>query len=217
MSVNFHELIEGFHNFKESYLLKEHEFFDRLAHGQSPKTLVIACCDSRAAPAILMGCRPGDLFVVRSIAALVPGADHAGDPDAVLAAVEYGVKHLDVDHIIVMGHSNCGGIHGALFPKKIADEKWISRWVSLAVPVAEEIRREEPLAETELLARRTEGRGAPLARKSPFLRVASRKGGIGNAFAPCALLRHEGEDHEHLECRKGRLRADRARLNCFPY
>ena len=83
MSVNFHELIEGFHNFKESYLLKEHEFFDRLAHGQSPKTLVIACCDSRADPAILMGCRPGDLFVVRSIAALVPGADHAGArPDA---------------------------------------------------------------------------------------------------------------------------------------
>lgn len=156
MSVNFHELIEGFHNFKESYLLKEHEFFDRLAHGQSPKTLVIACCDSRADPAILMGCRPGDLFVVRSIAALVLGAQDAGDPDAVLAAVEYGVKHLDVDHIIVMGHSNCGGIQGALFPHKIADEKWISRWVSLAHPVAEEIRREEPSAEAELLARRTE-------------------------------------------------------------
>ena len=131
MSVNFHELIEGFHNFKESYLLKEHEFFDRLAHGQSPKTLVIACCDSRADPAILMGCRPGDLFVVRSIAALVPGAQDAGDPD-------------------------CGGIQGALFPHKIADEKWISRWVSLAHPVAEEIRREEPSGETELLARRTE-------------------------------------------------------------
>lgn len=156
MSVNFHELIEGFQNFKESYLLKEHEFFDRLAHGQSPKTLVIACCDSRADPAILMGCRPGDLFVVRSIAALVPGAEEASDPDAVLAAVEYGVKHLDVDHIIVMGHSNCGGIHGALFPHKIADEKWISRWVSLASPVAEEIRREEPGAGCELLARRTE-------------------------------------------------------------
>ena len=103
-----------------------------------------------------MGCRPGDLFVVRSIAALVPGAQDAGDPDAVLAAVEYGVKHLDVDHIIVMGHSNCGGIQGALFPHKIADEKWISRWVSLAHPVAEEIRREEPSGETELLARRTE-------------------------------------------------------------
>lgn len=63
MSANFHDLIHGFHSFKESYFMKEREFFDALAHGQSPKTLVIACCDSRADPALLMGCKPGDLFV----------------------------------------------------------------------------------------------------------------------------------------------------------
>ena len=71
MSANFHDLIHGFHSFKESYFMKEREFFDALAHGQSPKTLVIACCDSRADPALLMGCKPGDLFVIRSVAAIV--------------------------------------------------------------------------------------------------------------------------------------------------
>ncbi len=65
----FHELITGFHGFRNEYLLKDKEFFEQLAHGQSPKTLVIACCDSRTDPAIILGCKPGDLFVVRSIAA----------------------------------------------------------------------------------------------------------------------------------------------------
>lgn len=112
---SFHELIAGFHNFQESYLLKEKEFFDQLAHGQEPKSLVIACCDSRVDPAILLGGKPGDLFVVRSIAALIPPVGLSSPRDAVMSALEYGVKHLDVDHLIVMGHSACGGIHAALF------------------------------------------------------------------------------------------------------
>ena len=82
MSANFHDLIHGFHSFKESYFMKEREFFDALAHGQSPKTLVIACCDSRADPALLMGCKPGDLFVIRSVAAIVPSKDEAAHADA---------------------------------------------------------------------------------------------------------------------------------------
>ena len=129
MSTNFHDLIQGFHNFKANTLLQEAEFFDRLAHGQNPKTLVIACCDSRADPAILMGCKPGDLFVVRNVAALVPSEEEAGSPDAVLAAVEYAVKHLDIHHVIVMGHSNCGGIQGLLHKEKIANERHTSGWV----------------------------------------------------------------------------------------
>ena len=89
MSANFHDLIHGFHRFKESYFMKEREFFDALAHGQSPKTLVIACCDSRADPALLMGCKPGDLFVIRSVAAIVPSKDeaaHAAPPPSTNAS-----------------------------------------------------------------------------------------------------------------------------------
>ena len=134
---SFHELIAGFHNFQESYLLKEKEFFDQLAHGQKPKRLVIACCDSRVDPAILLGGKPGDLFVVRSIAALIPPVGLSSPRDAVMSALEYGVKHLDVDHLIVMGHSACGGIHAALFPEKIEKEFFLSRWVQMAHPVVQ--------------------------------------------------------------------------------
>ena len=147
---SFHELIAGFHNFQESYLLKEKEFFDQLAHGQEPKSLVIACCDSRVDPAILLGGKPGDLFVVRSIAALIPPVGLSSPRDAVMSALEYGVKHLDVDHLIVMGHSACGDIHAALFPEKIEKEFFLSRWVQMAHPVSEELRREltaEPTSE----------------------------------------------------------------------
>lgn len=153
---NFHELIQGFHNFKEEYFLREREFFSALVHGQSPKTLVIACCDSRVDPAILMGCRPGDLFVVRSIAAIVPNEEQAGEHDAVVSAAEYGVKHLDIRNIIVMGHSNCGGIHGLLHPSTVAKERYISRWLCLAHPVLEELEHEDPDEPAPIRARRCE-------------------------------------------------------------
>lgn len=156
MPANFHDLIHGFHRFKESYFMKEREFFDALAHGQSPKTLVIACCDSRADPALLMGCKPGDLFVIRSVAAIVPSKDEAAHADAVIAAAEYAVKHLEVKHIIVMGHSGCGGIHGLMFPEKIAGEPYISRWVSLANPVLAELKAENPMEDAVLRTRRCE-------------------------------------------------------------
>ena len=139
---NFHDLVGGFHHFRANYFLKEKEFFESLAHSQSPKTLVIACCDSRTDPAIVLGCKPGDLCVVRSVAAIVPPPEKAGEYDAVMAAVEYGVKHLDVDHIVVMGHSNCGGIAGLFNPQAVRKERFTSKWISLACPAVERINEE---------------------------------------------------------------------------
>ena len=139
---NFHDVVGGFHHFRANYFLKEKEFFESLAHSQSPKTLVIACCDSRTDPAIVLGCKPGDLFVVRSVAAIVPPPEKAGEYDAVMAAVEYGVKHLDVDHIVVMGHSNCGGIAGLFNPQAVRKERFTSKWISLACPAVERINEE---------------------------------------------------------------------------
>ena len=141
---NFHDLVGGFHHFRANYFLKEKEFFEALAHSQSPKTMVIACCDSRTDPAIVLGCKPGDLFVVRSVAAIVPPAEKAGEYDAVMAAVEYGVKHLNVENIVVMGHSNCGGIAGLFNPHALKDERYMNRWVSLACPAVHEIEEENP-------------------------------------------------------------------------
>lgn len=136
---NLHNLLAGFHNFRREMLAKDAEFFAALAKSQNPHTLVIACCDSRVDPGIILGCRPGELFVVRNVAAIVPRAAPVGHPDAVMAAVEYGVKHLEVRHLVVMGHSNCGGIHGLLHPEAVAHEDYIADWVKQASPAVENL------------------------------------------------------------------------------
>lgn len=127
---NFHKLIEGFHNFKQTYFLKKDSI---LNHWKRPRIqmLVAACCDSRVDPAILLHCKPGDLFVIRNVAALVPAVTQASNPCSVMSAIEYGVKHLNVEHIVVMGHSHCGGIHGLMTPESIAGETYIQDWVSM--------------------------------------------------------------------------------------
>ena len=96
---NFHDLVGGFHHFRANYFLKEKEFFEALAHSQSPKTMVIACCDSRTDPAIVLGCKPGDLFVVRSVAAIVPPAEKAGlkADDEILEINGESTKGITVD------------------------------------------------------------------------------------------------------------------------
>ncbi len=149
---NLHQLLAGFHNFRREMLAEDARFFASLAKSQNPHTLVIACCDSRVDPGIILGCRPGDLFVVRNVAAIVPHAAPVGQPDAVMAAVEYGVKHLEVRHVVVMGHSNCGGIHGLLHPEAVAHEDYIADWVKQAAPAAASLEHAESEHERHRLA-----------------------------------------------------------------
>lgn len=131
----FHKLVSGFHRFREASFLKEADFFAELSRKQTPKTLVIGCCDSRVDPSIIMHCRPGELFVVRNVAALVPPVSLARENDAVMAAVEYAVKHLLVENIVVMGHASCGGIHALMHPEGVKHDRYISGWVSVAEPM----------------------------------------------------------------------------------
>lgn len=136
---NFHKLIEGFHNFKQEYFLKERQYFESLEKQQNPKTMVIACCDSRVDPAILLHCKPGELFVIRNVAALVPAIDEVSSPCSVMSAIEYGVKHLNVEHIVIMGHAHCGGIHGLMSPESVRGETYIQDWVGIASPALERL------------------------------------------------------------------------------
>ena len=126
-------LIEGYLQFREEYILNENPVFKRLADfGQSPRTLIIACSDSRVDPALLMNCSPGDLFVVRNVANLVPPYDDTDSYHGTSAAVEYAVTALNVQHIIILGHSNCGGIN-SLFQNKISKNKsFIAKWMEIA-------------------------------------------------------------------------------------
>ncbi len=77
--------------------------------------------------------------MIRNVAALVPAVTQASNPCSVMSAIEYGVKHLNVEHIVVMGHSHCGGIHGLMTPESIAGETYIQDWVSIASPALERL------------------------------------------------------------------------------
>ena len=105
------QLIQGFQRFREQHFTHDDMLYRQLvAQGQTPRILVVACCDSRVDPAIVLDCAPGDLFVIRNVANLVPPSENLAGHHGTSAALEYGVRNLGVQHIIVLGHAHCGGI-----------------------------------------------------------------------------------------------------------
>lgn len=134
-------LLDRYQDWKEHSFPASADLFRKLAiEGQEPKAMVIACCDSRVAVGSVFGQRIGELFVHRNIANLVPPFEPDGLHHGTSAAVEYAVRFLEVEHIIVMGHSNCGGVGGCLamcqgqmkeFEKT---ESLIGRWLDILRP-----------------------------------------------------------------------------------
>ena len=108
----YHKLISGFQNFKRTYFQsdKSDEYQALVNFGQNPETLIIACSDSRIEPAILTNSNPGDFFAIRNVAALIPPYNNDGKLRGISAAIEYAVQALMVKHIVVLGHSGCGGV-----------------------------------------------------------------------------------------------------------
>jgi len=128
--------ISGVKGFKDRFYGRYPEHMQRLVEqGQRPVALMIACSDSRVDPALLMNVAPGDLFVVRNVANLVPPYHASFAPDGVGAALEYAVRHLEVPHIIVLGHAQCGGIKALLNMATGArfESDFIGEWVSMAM------------------------------------------------------------------------------------
>ncbi len=135
------DLVAGFRRFQSAYYGERRELVERLARqGQSPKIMVIACCDARVDPAIVTDCDPGDLFVVRNVANLVPPCEQGGGYHGTSAALEFAVSCLHVGHVIVMGHAHCGGIRALLGNIRFEGSagQFITPWMS----IAEEARRE---------------------------------------------------------------------------
>ena len=141
------QLVNGFKNFQHSYFEKKSQVLQQLAEkGQSPKTMVICCSDSRVEPCILFGTGPGDLFVVRNVANLVPPFT-SKDNVSIGSALEYAVKILRVKDIIVLGHAHCGGV--AALCKSMKKDKeveitdnpsdFIESWVDIAKPALSKI------------------------------------------------------------------------------
>jgi len=122
--------ISGFQRFKKSRFQND-DNVKKVFGSQSPKVLIIACSDSRVDPAILFDSSPGDFFVIRNVANLVPPYLRDNSFHGVSAALEYAVCHLKVEHIIVMGHSSCGGV-AALMSEDNSGFEFIDNWVNIA-------------------------------------------------------------------------------------
>lgn len=128
-------LLQGIKNFQQRFYEKEPDKMrDLVRQGQRPEVMLIACSDSRVDPALLTGAAPGDLFVVRNVANLVPPYRLGGKYDGARAAIEYAVRDLGVKHIVILGHAHCGGIQALL--STVVGQKpkrdFIGDWVSVA-------------------------------------------------------------------------------------
>ena len=135
-------LLAGYRNFMAGRYAAETQRYRTLAKdGQAPETMVVACCDSRSAPEAIFDAGPGELFVVRNVANLVPPYMPDGQFHSTSAALEFAVQSLKVKHIVVMGHGRCGGIGAALAPaaEPLSPGDFIGKWMSLLGPAAETV------------------------------------------------------------------------------
>ncbi|MGZ3656077.1 MAG: carbonic anhydrase [Bdellovibrionota bacterium] len=146
-------LMAGFRHFREKYYLSDDTTYSNLKTGlQGPKTLLIGCSDSRVDPAILGGTGPGEVFVVRNVANLVPPYEVGGGKHGVSAAIEFAVVNLKVENVIILGHRQCGGIRALLFPEESQAGGFVQTWMKIAEPAKGRALAALPGAEqTELL------------------------------------------------------------------
>jgi carbonic anhydrase len=135
------KLLKGYKNFLKNRFDTERQRYETLAEGtQSPEVMVIGCCDSRVSPEVIFDARPGELFVVRNVANLVPPHEVGGAFHGTSAALEFAVEVLNVKHIVVLGHQRCGGVRA--FAEKMApltSGDFIGKWINMIAPAADMI------------------------------------------------------------------------------
>jgi carbonic anhydrase len=165
-SIELAELLQGYRRFREQDWKPERERWAELREGQQPRVMVIACADSRVDPAHIFDVRPGEIFVVRNIAALVPPFETTPGHHGVSAALEFAVQVLQVREIVVLGHGMCGGCKAALTQELRGTEPgeggFIAHWIDMLDEVREPIARELG----------TEGRAAERAMEQAAVKVS---------------------------------------------
>ncbi len=153
MAQSFEQLIQGYHRFREKYAAGDHSPMEILAtDGQHPEVMVVSCCDSRVDPAQIFQCDPGDIFTVRNIANLVAPMDASEKNPSTSAALEFAVCALEVKHLIIMGHSQCGGMKAFLDPTVLKQNDFVSNWVSQVAIDTSDIQTPEQAAQASLNA-----------------------------------------------------------------
>lgn len=171
------KLLQGFQRFRSRYFEQDRTLFDKLARrGQAPKTLLIACSDSRVDPAILTDAEPGDLFVVRNVANLVPPCETGGSFHGTSAALEFAVCNLEVKNIVVLGHAHCGGIQALMegYGEQNEGEGFIAPWMQMAARARDKVLARWPEASKEFQQRACERAGILVSLENlltfPFVR-----------------------------------------------
>lgn len=186
-----HDLLKrfsaGFQRFQKTWYCPENNIYEDLRAGQNPYAMVIACSDSRVDPVILLDATPGDLFVVRNVANLVPPYEPDGHYHGVSAALEYAVRYLRIGHIMVMGHARCGGFT-SLLEADHQEGEFLNIWMSLACRAKAEVERTLPEASgdgVQLIAVMVHGH---------YLELSADKTEIGGVQGDLALHRVAASD-----------------------
>ena len=144
----FGSLLEGYRRFRANQFETARERWQELAEGQQPRAIVIACSDSRVDPSLIFDARPGEIFVVRNVANLVPPFERDKHYHGVSAALEFAVTQLEVKEILVMGHGFCGGCAAALTGQfddaGEGEGHFIAHWIDMLVEARDPIRERHP-------------------------------------------------------------------------
>lgn len=132
MKKVFKKILQGYKLFRDKYVNGDKSVMKSLSYyGQAPQIMVVACCDSRVDPALILQCDPGDLFVLRNVANIIPPYENDEARHGTSAALEFGICSLHVKHLILLGHSQCGGIQALLESSDNDDTDFIKSWVSV--------------------------------------------------------------------------------------
>ena len=134
------KLLKGYERFRNGYFQRNREQLEKLAQQQAPDVAMVSCCDSRVDTGILFDAEPGEIFVIRNVANLIPPFELKGDYHGTSAALEFAVTCLKVKEIMVLGHANCGGIRALMENDgNIKKDGFIDRWMQIAAPAKKEI------------------------------------------------------------------------------
>jgi len=134
------KLSQGYQRFRSGYFQKNKKRLEQLACKQTPEIAMISCCDSRVDPAVLFDLEPGDIFVIRNVANLVPPHETKGDYHGTSAALEFAVTCIKVKQIVILGHANCGGIRALMQNNTaIENEGFINSWMNIAAAAKQEV------------------------------------------------------------------------------
>jgi carbonic anhydrase len=140
------KLFEGYQRFREGYFEKNKDRLEQLALSQAPEVAIVSCCDSRVDPGILFDADPGEIFVIRNVANLVPPYETTGNYHGTSAALEFAVTCLKVKQIVILGHANCGGIKSLMEnDTSFQAEGFIDSWMNLAAKAKKEVLEREDL------------------------------------------------------------------------